>query len=66
MAHGTIKWFDVNRGYGVIVPDKGDKDVIFRKDALRNFADAPAAGNRVLYDLIDPRRGTEAVTVSPA
>ena len=66
MPEGTIKWYDDNKGYGLIAPDKGDKDVIFRKNAVGGFTETPAAGQRVTYDSIDPRRGTEAVEVRPA
>jgi CspA family cold shock protein len=65
MPEGKIEWYDESRGYGLISPDKGDKDVVFRKDALLGFSLTPAAGDRVVYELVDPRRGTEAAAVRP-
>lgn len=65
MHQGTIKWYDETKGYGVIVPDKGDKDVVFRSEALQGFAMLPAAGDRVAYTPVDPRRGTQAESVRP-
>ncbi|WP_163466990.1 cold-shock protein, partial [Escherichia coli] len=32
---GTIKWFDVAKGYGFIVPDGGGADVLLHVTSLR-------------------------------
>ena len=32
---GTIKWFDVSKGYGFIVPDNGLADVLLHVTCLR-------------------------------
>lgn len=66
MPEGVIKWFDSSKGYGLILPDNGGKDVIVKAAALVGFDTPPSAGVRVRYELIDPRRGTEAALVRPA
>jgi CspA family cold shock protein len=32
---GTIKWFDVSKGYGFIIPDGGGTDVLLHVTCLR-------------------------------
>lgn len=66
MPEGKIKWYDETKGYGLIAPDQGDKDVIFQKSTLHGFAQPPSAGDRVQFEPIDPRRGTQAAKVQPA
>ena len=40
---GTIKWFDVSKGYGFIIPDNGSADVLLHVTRLR------AAGYQTAY-----------------
>ena len=35
MAQGRVKWFDLAKGYGFIVPDEGDKDVFVHVSEVR-------------------------------
>jgi len=46
---GRVKWFDVARGYGFIVPDNGDADVLLHITALRKDGFSAAhEGTRVV------------------
>ncbi len=62
MATGTVKWFNSDKGYGFIQPDKGGPDVFVHisaveRSGLRNLSD----GQKVSYELqMDPRKGKEA------
>jgi cold shock protein len=44
MANGTVKWFNIQKGYGFIQPDDGGKDVFVHITAVQ------AAGLRGLND----------------
>jgi len=37
---GVIKWFDVSKGYGFIVPDNGMADVLLHVTAPRRLSDS--------------------------
>jgi CspA family cold shock protein len=46
---GRVKWFDVAKGYGFIVPDNGAADVLMHITALRKDGfSAPHEGTRVV------------------
>ena len=34
MTHGTVKWFDAQRGYGFIQPNDGSKDAFVHLSAV--------------------------------
>jgi len=63
MPIGTVKWFNMQKGFGFIQPEGGGKDVFVHVTAvqaagLRGLAD----GQRVSYELEQDRRGkTSAV-----
>ena len=49
---GTVKWFNAEKGYGFIVPDKGGDDVIvhiaaLEKAGLKNLNE----GSKVSYEV---------------
>lgn len=54
MASGTVKWFNVIKGYGFIQPDDGGKDVFVHITAVR------ASG---LQDLNDGQKISFKVTM---
>ena len=57
---GRIKWFDVSKGYGFIVPDDGGADVLIHVTVLRRdgFQSAPE-GARVVCEVQQRSKGQQ-------
>ena len=61
---GVMKWFDVSKGFGFIIPDRGGQDVLLHVSCLRRDGfDAVLEGARVVCDAVPSRRGWQAVRV---
>ncbi len=61
---GTIKWFDVSKGFGFIVPDDGGADVLLHVTCLRRdgYQTAPE-GARIVCEIVKRDRGFQAFRV---
>ena len=60
---GTVKWFNAERGYGLIALD-GSKDVFVHISALeKSGLTGLAEGQHVVVDLVEGRKGLEAARV---
>ena len=60
MAVGTVKWFNVQKGFGFIQPESGGKDVFVHISALeRAGLGTLAEGQKVTYEVMN-ERGKEA------
>jgi CspA family cold shock protein len=61
---GAIKWFDVSKGYGFIVPDNGLSDVLLHVTCLRAGGFQTAyEGARVHCQVLKRPRGLQAFRV---
>ena len=61
---GSIKWFDVSKGYGFIVPDNGLADVLLHVTCLRAGGYQTAyEGARVHCQVLKRPRGLQAFRV---
>ena len=58
---GAIKWFDVSKGYGFIVPDNGMSDIFLDVRCLRRDGFQVAReGARVVVEVLQRPRGLQA------
>jgi CspA family cold shock protein len=49
---GSVKWFNPTKGYGFIVPDKGDADVFVHISAIQKSGlDALYEGQKIEFDI---------------
>jgi cold shock protein len=61
---GVIKWFDVAKGYGFIVPDNGMPDVLLHVTCLRRDGFQTAyEGARVVCEVLPRSKGLQAFRV---
>jgi cold shock protein len=61
---GSIKWFDVSKGYGFIVPDNGLPDILLHVTCLRRDGFQVAyEGARVVVEVLQRARGLQAFRI---
>jgi CspA family cold shock protein len=61
---GVIKWFDVSKGYGFIIPDNGLPDILLHVTCLRRDGFQVAyEGARVVVEVLQRARGLQAFRV---
>jgi cold shock protein len=61
---GRIKWFDVAKGFGFIVPDNGLSDVLLHVTCLRRDGYQSAnEGARIVVEAVQRPRGLQAIRI---
>lgn len=61
---GAIKWFDVSKGFGFIVPDNGMPDVLLHVTCLRRDGHQTAyEGARVVCEVLQRPKGLQAFRI---
>ena len=61
---GVIKWFDVSKGYGFIVPDGGGADILLHVTCLRRDGFQTAyEGARVVCEVLRRPKGLQAFRI---
>jgi cold shock protein len=63
MAVGTVKWFNVNKGYGFIKPESGN-DVFGHVSAIQGDGTLEE-GQAVEFDVTQGQKGPQAANVRP-
>ncbi|HEX3982584.1 MAG TPA: cold-shock protein [Acidisoma sp.] len=62
MSTGTVKWFNMEKGYGFITPQDGGKDVFLHITAVQAAGlKSVTEGDKVSYDIIT-ERGKQAAS----
>ena len=63
-VRGQVKWFDTTKGYGFVVADDGDGDILLHANVLRVFGyTSVAEGAEVVLSVQSTERGRQAVEV---
>lgn len=64
MKKGTVKWFSVDKGFGIISPTENGDDLIFYiKDNINLNATDIHEGLTVIFDVVNGIKGDTAVNV---
>ena len=67
MAAGTVKWFNVQKGFGFIQPEGGGKDVFVHITAVQAAGlNGLDEGQRVTYEVVTGRGREAAGRLKPA
>jgi CspA family cold shock protein len=64
IVHGRVKWFDPSKGFGFIVSDDTDTDILLHANVLRNYGQGSVAdGSGIVVRVQQTQRGVQAVEV---
>ena len=67
MTHGTVKWFNSQKGFGFIQPDDGGKDVFVHISAVeRAGMRGLNEGQKVSFDVVTERGKSAAANLRTA
>ncbi len=64
VLHGQVKWFDPAKGFGFVVSDESQSDILLHANVLRNFGQGSIAdGAGITVRVQQTQRGVQAVEV---
>ena len=65
MAHGKVKWFNVDKGYGFIEPNDGSKDVFVHRNNVAGLQwnEGLLDGEDVEFEIERTPKGLSAMNV---
>ncbi len=67
MPAGTVKWFNVQKGYGFILPEGGGKDVFVHISAVQAAGlNGLDDGQKVTFEVVRERGKEAAANLKPA
>lgn len=64
MEHGTVKWFNPEKGYGFLTRENGDDVFVHFSSIQGDGFKTLSEGEAVSFDIEDSDRGPQAVNVN--
>ena len=66
MGTGTVKWFNDSKGFGLITPDDGGKDLFAHFSAIEGDGFKTLQENqKVSFEVTSGPKGDQAVSIKP-
>ena len=66
MSTGTVKWFNVSKGYGFITPDDGSSDLFVHHSEIKaGGLTSLNEGQKVEFEIGQGKKGPCATNVKP-
>ncbi len=64
VVKGLVKWFDPVKGFGFVVTEENDRDVLLHANVLRNFGQSSVADSAEIEIIVqETERGIQAVEI---
>jgi len=65
MATGKVKWFDLKKGYGFILPEDGTDDIFVHFSSIKSDEEFKTLkeGMEVQFEVAEGKKGKQAVNV---
>ena len=65
MARGTVKWYNINKGFGFIAPEDGSPDVFVHRNSIAalGYGEGLKEGEEVTFEVENTPKGLSAVNV---
>jgi len=63
---GTVKWFNLDKGYGFIAPDDGSADLFAHHSAVVDHDRGLTEGQHVSFDVAEGPKGRQAEHIALA
>ncbi|MFN3280902.1 MAG: cold-shock protein [Tabrizicola sp.] len=65
VVHGRVKWFDPSKGFGFIISDQTDSDILLHANVLRSYGQGSVAdGAGIEVRIQRTQRGVQAIEVT--
>lgn len=63
-THGTVKWFNAEKGYGFITPESGDDLFVHYSEIQTTGFRSLDEGAKVEFEITQGKKGMQASTVT--